>query len=88
MMAVVVHPGTTFTAGAPHALFVVPFTPFSQFDVAPDVKHFYITGYETRPSSPIVFVPDVTADLRSLAQTGIKSAPSLNKDAKVANAER
>jgi len=68
VMAVTVRSGETFDADTPHALFDSPVTRVSEtgYDVARDGT-FYVAGYETSRTSPIVFVSDITADLRSRA---------------------
>jgi serine/threonine-protein kinase len=66
MMAVTVRADGAFAADLPQPLFESPVAPFQDFDVNPDGTRFYIIGSEARRSaSPIVFVSDVTADLKA-----------------------
>jgi Tol biopolymer transport system component len=64
-MAVAVRSGETFAADTPHALFDSPVAAVNGYDVARDGRTFYVPGYEVDRTSPIVFVSDITADLRS-----------------------
>ena len=56
--------GQSFAAETPHALFDSPVTAAFAYDVARDGSGFYVAGYEAGRTSPIVFVSDITADLR------------------------
>jgi hypothetical protein len=67
MMAVAVRSGESFAAETPHALFDSPVTAVYDYDVARDGSGFYVGGYAARRTSPIVFVSDITGDLRSAA---------------------
>jgi Tol biopolymer transport system component len=64
VMAVAVRSGETFEAETQHALFVSPLTAVLGYDVARDGSAFYVAGYEGDRTSPIVFVSDITAELR------------------------
>jgi hypothetical protein len=68
VMAVTVRSGETFAAETPHALFDSPVTHAWGYDVARDGSAFYVAGYEASRTSPIVFVSDITAGLRSRAK--------------------
>ena len=69
MMAVAVRSGKTFAADTPRALFDSPVvTLYWGYDVARDGT-FYMVGYEASGTSPLVFVSDIAASLRSLANT-------------------
>jgi hypothetical protein len=65
-MAVAVRSGETIARETPHKLFDSPVTRVSgsSYDVARDGSAFYVAGYEFDRTSPIVFVSDITADLR------------------------
>ena len=64
-MAVAVRSGETFAAETPRSLFDSPVTAVWGYDVARDGSAFYVAGNEASRTSPIVFVSDITADLRS-----------------------
>jgi eukaryotic-like serine/threonine-protein kinase len=68
IMAANVRSGSQFVVDAPRALVTVPVTPFAEFDVASDGKHFYMLGSDTgRAAASVVFVSDLTGDLRAVA---------------------